>query len=69
MKQPRWQAALALLVGMGLVVAAWGVLELAPSTETAQSSIPVAVAVGVRVTVGLGVVRMHSSERDDSATA
>ena len=48
MKQPRWQAALALLVGMGLVVAAWGVLELAPSTETAQSSIPVAVAVGER---------------------
>lgn len=48
MRQSRLQRLLALVVGLGLVVAAWGVLELAPSTETAQSSIAVSVAVGER---------------------
>ena len=48
MTKARLQGFLALLIGAGLVIAAWGVLELPPSTEMAQASIPVSVEVGER---------------------
>jgi len=48
MRRPRLRGGLAVLAGLVLVVAAWGVLELAPSTEAVQAPIPVRVGMGER---------------------
>ena len=46
--RPRVRGAIALLAGIGLVVAAWGALQLAPSTETTQASVVVTADLGER---------------------
>ena len=70
--RPRLRGILALLAGLGLVVAAWGVMRIAPSTETVQAAVVVRVDVGERgdgrdITATVFDVVIAESLTDDDA--
>lgn len=70
--RPRLRGILALLAGLGLVVAAWGAMRIAPSTETVQAAVVVRADVGERgdgrdITATVFDVVIAESLTDDDA--